>query len=68
MIPFAPFYLLACLLLGWAGRRRRFGFVGFFVLSIVLTPIVVAFILFVSAPSEPKPARPSAPATPPRTS
>ncbi len=33
-------YLVFCLLIGIVGRRRRLGFFGFFLLSVLLTPVL----------------------------
>ena len=33
-------YLILCLVVGLAGRSRRLGFFGFFLLSVLLTPVV----------------------------
>lgn len=45
-----PAYLLGCALVGVAGRKRRMGFFGFLIFSFLLTPLLGAFVLFVSAP------------------
>jgi len=45
-----PVYLLACVLLGIAGRRRRAGFFGFLIMSFLLTPLIALFILVVAGP------------------
>lgn len=33
-------YLVCCFIIGIAGRRRRLGFFGFFLLSLLLTPVL----------------------------
>jgi uncharacterized paraquat-inducible protein A len=33
-------YLVLCFLIGIAGRHRRIGFFGFFILSLILTPVL----------------------------
>jgi uncharacterized membrane protein len=38
-------YVGLCLLIGWAGRRRPFGFWGYFFGSIILTPIIGCLLL-----------------------
>lgn len=43
-------YLLGAALVGFAGRRRRVGFVGFFLASVLLTPLLGLIILLLSAP------------------
>lgn len=37
-------------LVGWFGRNRSIGFAGFFVLSLLLTPFIMALVLLVSVP------------------
>ena len=37
-------------LVGWLGRDRAIGFAGFFVLSLLFTPFVMALVLVVSVP------------------
>jgi hypothetical protein len=41
-------YLLLCVLVSWFGRDKAIGSVGFFVMSLFLTPMVVALILLVT--------------------
>jgi len=41
-------YILACLLIGFMGARRPFGFFGYFVASLVFTPMV-GLLLFAAA-------------------
>ena len=45
-------YLVLCLLAGFIGRNRSIGFIGFFIASLLLTPIVILLVLTVSAPKE----------------
>jgi len=49
------FYLLLALLVGVLGRDRAIGFAGFFVLSLVLTPVLSAVLLLLTAPRAPHP-------------
>jgi len=42
-------YLLLCIVVSWFGRDKAIGSVGFFVMSLFLTPMVVALILLVTA-------------------
>lgn len=42
-----PIYLVVCLLLAFAGRKRRTGFFGWLIFSILLTPVVMLFVLVV---------------------
>ena len=41
-------YLLLCIVVSWFGRDKAIGSVGFFVMSLFLTPMVVALILLVT--------------------
>jgi hypothetical protein len=43
-------YLLACLLVGYMGRDRQIGFAGFFVLSLFLSPVIMALVYLLGAP------------------
>jgi hypothetical protein len=43
-------WLLAAILVGLAGRDRALGFWGFFVLSLLLSPIPVVLVLLLTAP------------------
>ncbi|MEP7308972.1 MAG: hypothetical protein ABJA98_25995 [Acidobacteriota bacterium] len=43
-------YFLCCLLMAFAGRNRRIGSVGYFLVALILTPILTALILLISAP------------------
>ena len=45
---FYTLYFALCLLVGYLGRKREIGFAGFFVLSILLTPLITALILLIS--------------------
>ncbi len=46
------FYLVACLVVGFVGRNRRIGLLGFFLCSVVLTPLITFLILVLSAPKK----------------
>lgn len=39
------FYLIFCLVLAFLGRHRRIGALGFFLASLLLTPIITLLIL-----------------------
>ena len=43
-------YVLLCAIVGVLGRRRYIGFWGFFVISLLLTPLVTAIALAVTTP------------------
>jgi hypothetical protein len=45
-------YTLAAALVGYAGRRRRIGFLGFFLVSLLITPVLGFVIVFLSAPAK----------------
>ncbi|MDP3517021.1 MAG: hypothetical protein Q8S94_07625 [Pseudohongiella sp.] len=47
-------YVPICALVGFLGRNRSVGFAGVFTFSLILSPILVALVLLVSAPSAPK--------------
>ena len=51
-MPFVAILLYAglCALVGYLGRDRAVGFAGYFVLSLLLTPLVMALVLLVGAP------------------
>ncbi len=44
-------YLLACIVCGMLGRRTSFGFLGHFLLAIVITPIGDFLVQVVARPS-----------------
>jgi hypothetical protein len=44
-------YLIFCILAGLCGTHRRMGFFGTFLLSLVVTPVVVLLVLILTAPS-----------------
>jgi hypothetical protein len=44
-------YLVFCLLAGLCGIHRRMGFFGTFLISLVVTPVVVLLVLILTAPS-----------------
>lgn len=46
----AATWILLSVLVGFLGRHRRIGFVGFFLLALVFTPIVALLVLVVTAP------------------
>jgi hypothetical protein len=43
-------YLVFCVLVGLCGTQRRIGFFGTFLLSLVVTPLVVLIVLMLTAP------------------
>lgn len=44
-------YLLLSLLVGLCGRRRRIGFVGFAIVSLLVTPPLALLILYITRES-----------------
>jgi uncharacterized membrane protein YhdT len=50
MLSLSALYLLACLLVGFLGRKRQIGFAGFFVLSLFVTPLVMSLVYLLGAP------------------
>ena len=45
------FYIIFCLLTGLCGSQRRMGFFGTFLLSLVVTPVIVLIVLLLTGPS-----------------
>ena len=48
---FLTAYLAVCLLVGFLGRKRGLGFLAYFLLSIVITPLITLLILLLTRPS-----------------
>ena len=44
-------YVIVCLLAGFTGTHRRMGFWGTFFLSLIVTPLLVLVVLFITGPS-----------------
>lgn len=42
-------YLVLCGVAGFFGRKRRVGFWGFFFLSIIVTPLMTALLIYFAA-------------------
>jgi hypothetical protein len=57
-------WLIACIIVGLVGRRRSMGFFGVFLLSLVLSPIVMILVLQLTRTPhrEQRDRRPSSPA------
>jgi hypothetical protein len=49
---FVVLYVLFCILAGLCGMHRRMGFFGTFLLSLVVTPVVVLLVLVLTAQSD----------------
>jgi hypothetical protein len=46
----ASLYFAGALFVGWLGRHRSLGFIGFFITALLLTPGVVFLVLLVTWP------------------
>jgi hypothetical protein len=44
-------YVIFCLLVALCGTRRRLGFFGTFILSVLFTPVVMLLMLMLTAPA-----------------
>jgi hypothetical protein len=44
-------YITACLLTGFSGSHRRMGFWGTFFLALIVTPLIVLPVMFITAPA-----------------
>lgn len=47
-------YVAVCAIVGFFGRKRSVGFSGIFTFSLLVSPIVMALVLIVSAPKAPE--------------
>jgi hypothetical protein len=45
-------YIVFCILVGLCGSQRRMGFTGTFILSFLITPLVVLIVLLLTGPSQ----------------
>jgi hypothetical protein len=45
-------YVVFALLVGLCGTQRRMGFLGAFLLSLLITPVLVLLLLILTAPSQ----------------
>ena len=55
MLAIIPAWVLSAILIGFFGRRHRFGFWGYFFASVLLTPVIGLLILIAATPPrEPK--------------
>lgn len=48
-------WTLGSFLVAVAGRRRRLGFWGFFIVSLIASPLLVAAVLLLTSTVEPRP-------------
>jgi uncharacterized membrane protein len=44
-------YVAFCLLAGMCGTNRRMGFLGTFLMSLIITPVIVVLVLILTAPA-----------------
>jgi hypothetical protein len=44
-------YIAFCVLTGLCGMNRRMGFIGTFLLSLLVTPVIVLLVLLLTGPS-----------------
>jgi hypothetical protein len=45
-------YIIFCVLVGLCGSQRRMGFTGTFILSLLITPLIVLIVLLLTGPSQ----------------
>lgn len=45
-------YIVFCVLVGLCGSQRRMGFTGTFILSLLITPLIVLIVLLLTGPSQ----------------
>jgi ABC-type molybdate transport system permease subunit len=58
MVPqFLAAYVILSLIVGLLGRNKQIGFWGFFLLSLVVTPVVVGFFMLVTRTRRPREVR-----------
>jgi hypothetical protein len=50
-------YIVFCLLTALCGTQRRLGFFGTFIVSLLITPVVMLLVLILTAPSGGQPQR-----------
>jgi hypothetical protein len=51
-ITLAILYIVFCILVGICGSQRRMGFTGTFILSMLVTPVIVLIVLLITGPSQ----------------
>ena len=51
MVMLIPFWVAGAIVIGFLGRKQRFGFWGYFFASIMLTPIIGMLILIAATPT-----------------
>ena len=53
MIPIGAAWLLGAMLIGFFGRKYRFGFWGYFFASVLFTPVIGILMLLAAVPRKP---------------
>ena len=48
-------YILLAILVGWLGRNKHIGFVGFLLVALIITPVVALIILMITRDRQPLP-------------
>jgi hypothetical protein len=51
MLALIPVWIISAIMIGFFGRRYRFGFWGYFFASILLTPVIGLLMLIAAAPT-----------------
>lgn len=51
MLAIIPAWIIAAILIGFFGRRYRFGFWGYFFASVLLTPVIGLLMLIAATPT-----------------
>ena len=51
-LPLIVLYFALSLLVGFLGRGRSIGFIGYFLLSLIVSPLVMALVLLVGMPRQ----------------
>lgn len=51
MATLIPIWLVSAIIIGFLGRKQRFGYWGYFFASILLTPIIGLVILIAATPT-----------------
>ena len=47
-------YILLAIFVGWMGRNKQIGFVGFLLLALVVTPVIALVILMMTQDRRPQ--------------
>ncbi|CAK8715729.1 TM2 domain-containing protein [Candidatus Electronema halotolerans] len=54
MTPQGLILIVLCVIIGFVGRHRKFGFWGYFFCSVLLTPVIGALVVLASDPKKPE--------------